>query len=90
MSVKNFDAPFHLYLWQVQRESPWILGPKVKVDWDYSFQQSLRQGSTTHAQNRNVGIDIIQANNCWRKLERSGNRDPSLSMLETYTDAIAS
>ena len=90
MTISQFDALFHKYLGQVQVDYPRILNPQVDVQQEYSFRRSLRRGSTTHARNRAIDVDVIIANNRWRTSAKAGNRDPSLSMLETYTDAVAS
>jgi hypothetical protein len=90
MTIAQFDALFHKYLAAVQVSDPAVLDPQVDVEQEYSFRRSLRRGSTTHARNRGVPSDVVEANNRWRKMERAGNRDPTLSMLDTYTDALAS
>ena len=90
MKISQLDTLLHKYLGAVQASSPEVLDPQVDVEQEYSFRRSLRRGSTTHARNRGVPADVVDFNNRWRKIERAGNRDPSLSMLDTYTDALAS
>jgi hypothetical protein len=88
--VVELDELFHQYLLVVQEECPELLGPGVDVERDYSVRRSIRRGATTHALNRGIPAEVIDANNRWRKAERAGNRDPSLAMLQVYTDAAAS
>ena len=90
MTIPQFDSLLHKYLAAVQSSAPDVLDPQVDVEQEYSFRRSLRRGSTTHARNRGVPSDIVEVNNRWRKIERARNREPSLTMLDTYTDALAS
>jgi hypothetical protein len=87
--ISELDEVFHRNLVALQERAPELLGPGVDVERSYSFRRSVRRGSTTHALNRGVPGEVIDANNRWRK-ERAGNRDPSLPMLQMYTDAVAS
>jgi len=88
--ISELDEVFHRYLVALQVKAPELLGPGVDVERSYSFRRSVRRGSTTHALNRGVPGEVVEANNRWRKAERAGNRDPSLPMLQMYTDAVAS
>ena len=90
ITIAQLDVLFHEYLATLQVVSPELLSPQVEVDHTYSFRRSIRRGSTTHARNRNVPVDVIETNNRWKRLDRAGFREPSLSMVETYTDAVAS
>ena len=88
--ISELDEIFHRYLAALQGRAPELVGPGVDVERSYSFRRSVRRGSTTHALNRGVPGEVVDANNRWRKAERAGNRDPSLPMLQMYTDAVAS
>jgi hypothetical protein len=88
--VAELDKLFHRYLLVVPEESPELIGPNVDVEQDYSSRRSIRRGATTHALNRWIPAEVVDANNHWRKAERAGNRDPSLAMPQVYTDAAGS
>ena len=88
-SIIELDVLFHRYLREVQQVMTGVIDPSVPVERDYSLRRSLRRGSNTHARNRDIPVDVIEANNRWRKHERAGNREPSLSMVDTYTDVVA-
>jgi hypothetical protein len=55
------------------------LWPSVGVERDYSPRRSIRRGATTHALNRGILAEVVDATNRWRKAEQAGNRDPSLA-----------
>jgi hypothetical protein len=88
--VAELDKLFHRYLLVVQEGNPELIGPNVDVERDYSSRCSIRRGATTHVLNRGIPVEVVNANNRWRKAERAGNRDPNLAMLQVYTDAAAS
>ena len=90
ISVSELDVLFHEWLATLQAAAPEILSPRVDVEQAYSFRRSIRRGSTTHARNRHVPQDVIETNNRWQRETRAGNRVAQVSMLETYTDAVAS
>jgi hypothetical protein len=88
-TLSELDGLFRRYLKELQVSRPEILSSDSNVDQEFSFRRSLRRGSTTHARNRSIPKDVIEANNRWRKHEHSKNKEPSLSMLDTYTDVVA-
>lgn len=87
--ISQLDVLFHRYLATLQDKALELIHGRVNVEEEYSFRRSIRRGSTTHARNRGVASDVVEANNRWRKVSAAGNRAPGLSMLETYTDAQA-
>jgi hypothetical protein len=63
---------------------------KVNVAEEYSASRSMRRGATSEAQNAEIPIEVIEANNRWRKHMRSRGLTPGMSMMERYSDAKAS
>jgi len=53
---------------------------------EYAVFRSFRRGATTEAVNEGITPDIIDANNCWRRMDQAGTSQPALSMREHYTD----
>ena len=89
-TVGDIDILF-LQLWnRVQERNPKLLPETVKVNEEFSISRSARRGATAHAQNCGVPETVIQANNRWRKFQRSRGMTPGMSMMERYSDAKAS
>ena len=61
---------------------------ELDIREDFSINRSFRRGSTTHAQNRNLDQDTINANNRWRKINRAKGRKAKLDMIEEYSDIV--
>ena len=89
-TVGDIDVLF-LRLWiRVQDQHPRLLPATVKVEEEFSISRSARRGATAHAQNCQVPSEVIQANNRWRKHQRSRGMTPGMSMMERYSEAKAS
>lgn len=88
--VGDMDQLFHSILARVQAKSPKVLSKDVNIEEEFSVSRSLKRGATAQARNMNVPADVIEANNRWRKKERSRGSTPHMSLLERYTDARAS
>jgi hypothetical protein len=86
----DLDPAFHEVLKRVQERWPHVIPPSVKVEDDYSVRRSLRRGSSSQAQNQGIPASVVEANNRWRKHERSRGVLPSMGMMERYSDAKAS
>ena len=70
--------------------APEVLNPKVKVEDEASLFHSGRKGSVGQARNMQIPKDVIDSNNCWRKVERSGGRQITVGMIEHYSDVATS
>jgi hypothetical protein len=86
----DLDPAFHEVLKRVQERWPHVIQAAVKVEDDYSVRRSLRRGSTSQAQNQGIPQSVVEANQRWRKHERSQGVLPSMGMMERYSDAKAS
>ena len=86
----DLNSLFHDVLRRAQARFPDIIGKSVKVEDEYSIRRSLRRGATTHAMNRGIPEEVVEANNRWRRHLHSRGVLPSMSMLERYSDAKAS
>jgi hypothetical protein len=53
---------------------------------DFSINRSFRRGSTAHARNMKVPVDVVEVQNRWRKFERAKGKRARLSMIENYSD----
>jgi hypothetical protein len=84
------EPAFHDVLKRVQERWPHVIAPTVVVEDDYSIRRSLRRGSTTQAGNQEIPREVVEANQRWRKHERSQGVLPSMGMVERYSDAKAS
>ena len=88
--VGDLDIMF-LSLWKrIQILHPNLIPKTVDVDDEYSISRSARRGSTTHAFNMQIPPHVVEANNHWRKHQRSRGSTPNMSMMERYSDAKAS
>jgi hypothetical protein len=79
----DLDPAFHEVLKRVQERWPHAIQAAVKVEDDYSVRRSLRRGSTSQAQNQGIPESVVEANQRWRKHERSQEVLPSMGMMET-------
>lgn len=55
----------------------------------YGILRSLRRGTTAHARNNGVSVDLLNAVNRWRKHKDSRTNAPRLDMDEVYTQLEA-
>ncbi|MFN9978286.1 MAG: hypothetical protein ACK53Y_00140, partial [bacterium] len=53
---------------------------------EFGILRSFRRGATSETANQGGPPDVIDANNRWQKVMKSGASHPSLSMREHYTD----
>lgn len=67
---------------------PSILPENVTVD-GFSCRRSFRRGATTQAQNVQLPESVINTNNRWRQVDKSGLRVNFSSLIQTYTDMVA-
>jgi hypothetical protein len=86
----DLDPAFHEVLKRVLERWPHVIQAAVKVEDDYSVRRSLRRGSTSQAHNQGIPESVVEANQRWRKHERSQGVLPSMGMMERYSDAKAS
>jgi hypothetical protein len=86
----DLDPAFHEVLKRVQDRWPHVISESVKVEDDYSIRRSLRRGSTSRAQNQGIAASVVEANQRWRKHERSQGVLPSMGMMKRCSDAKAS
>ena len=87
MSISELDVYFHGLLREVQQRYPKVIEESVDVEKEYSMYHSLQRGTTLEAQNADIGINVIESHNQWRKKMRSNGIKPNTSMMEHYTDA---
>jgi hypothetical protein len=85
----DWDSVFHDYLRGVQEKWPGTLSPTVGIEGEYSLRRSLRRGSTSQARNKKIPKEVIELNNRWRKVDRSGGRQVAVGMMEHYSDVRA-
>ena len=74
-------------------EEDGLIAKSLLVREAYGVSRSFRRGSTTaasNAPNSECNEDDINRNNRWRTEDRSGTRQPDLSMLQLYTDTTQS
>lgn len=89
-SVGDLDVLYISILKRVQRKWPNVIPDSIEVAKECSALRSMRRGATAEAQNSQIPQEVINANNRWRKHERSRGLTPGMSMMERYTDAKAS
>ena len=75
---------------RIQQEHPDLIRPGLKVHEEYKLSRSFHRISNSEAQNRGVNDGDIDRNNCWRKVEKEGDRKVKLRMRDHYTDALVS
>jgi hypothetical protein len=85
--IADMDESFHYYLRIVQQRWPGVLAREVNVEEEFSIERSLRRGSTSQARVQEIGQDVVEANNRWRKVDRAKGKTASLGMMEHYSDA---
>jgi hypothetical protein len=76
-------------LLRVQEKHAEIIGANVNVEEEYSARKSFKRGATSQALNKKIPQDVIEANNRWRKDEKSRGSTPHMALLERYADARA-
>lgn len=67
---------------------PSILPENVTVH-GFSCRRSFRRGATTQAQNVQLPESVINTNNRWRQVDKSGLKVSYSSLIQTYTDMVA-
>ncbi len=82
----DFEQNFFDRLEQVQSSRPELIPPSDDIEEEYGIYRSFRRGSTSEATNQGLTPDVIDANNRWRRFNRSGAARPSLTMREHYSD----
>jgi hypothetical protein len=88
-NMGDLDPAFHEVLERVQERWPHVIQASVSVEDGYSVRRSLRRASTSQAQNQGIPESVVEANQRWRKHERSQGVLPSMGMMR-YSDAKAS
>jgi hypothetical protein len=84
----EFDEPLIERLVWIQENTQGLIPMSVDL-WDVvGCQRSMRRGATTEALNMEVYASCIDANNCWRKVERAKWKRPSMSMRQLYTEML--
>jgi hypothetical protein len=86
----DLEPAFHDILKRVQERFPNVIHKSVNVEDDYGIARTERRGSNAQAQNQGIPESVIEANQRWRKHERSQGVLPSMGMMERYSDAKAS
>jgi hypothetical protein len=87
--VGDLDNIFHPVLIRAKGSFPEVIRLEVNVEEEYSVSRSLKRGATSQARNKEIPADVIEANNCWRKVERARGSTPHMALLERYADARA-
>mmetsp|Transcript_17572 Transcript_17572/g.49643 ORF Transcript_17572/g.49643 Transcript_17572/m.49643 type:complete len:426 (+) Transcript_17572:14374-15651(+) len=62
-----------------------FIADDIDVRDQYGLDRSARRGSTAHARNMQVPLDIINANNRWRVEANSTTGNPRLDMVDVYS-----
>ena len=73
---------------EIQSQRPELFPPGIDIAEDYLLVRSLRRGSTTLAQVLQVPKEVIDLNNRWRKIEAAMGREPSLPMMQLYSEIM--
>jgi hypothetical protein len=87
--VGDLDTVLRPLLLRVQEKHPETIGDDLNVEEEYSARRSFKRGATSQALNKKIPQDVIEANNHWRKDEKSRGSTPHMALLERYTDARA-
>ena len=86
--IGEYDPQFIERLEEIQSQRPELFPPGINIAEDYSLVRSLRRGSTTLARVRKIPQDVIDLNNRWRKIEAAMGRQPSLPMMQLYSEIM--
>jgi hypothetical protein len=86
MKTTHFEPSFLDRLNCIKNERPDLMAGVEDVYEEFGILRSLRRGATSETANQGVPPDVIDANNRWQKVMKSGASHPSLSMREHYTD----
>ena len=57
----------------------------VDIDGYMSLIRSIRRGYTIEALNMVLDVEVLEANNCWRKRGNLNREEAGLSVLAPYT-----
>jgi hypothetical protein len=90
-SGKNYEPFLISKLKAVQKETNGIVPKGIEVEELFGVSRSFRRGSVaaaSNAPNDECNEDDINRNNRWRKEDRAGTRNASLSMVQVYTDTL--
>jgi hypothetical protein len=82
--MHEFEDDFFTVLEKVQATTD-LIGDDIDVREDYGISRSERRGVTAHARNMDIPIDLLNANNRWRKEANSATGNPRLDMMDVYT-----
>ena len=86
--IGEYDPHFIERLEEIHGQRLELFPPTVNIAEDYSLVRSLRRGSTTLARVRKIPEDVIDLNNRWRKVEAAMGRQPSLPMMQLYSEIM--
>lgn len=90
---KTYERYLFSLLKEIQDKTTGLIPTKLDVEEAYGISRSGRRGGTTNAQNapnEECNDNDIERNNRWRTEEKAGNKKPSLSMIQLYTDSLYS
>ena len=85
-SSSFLNGNLHSVLEIIQHNQSGLIPLDIDVVEKYSTYRSFRRGATTHAQEQQVPISIIEMNNRWRKVERRQGSLPRLPMTQLYLE----
>ena len=85
-SSSFLNENLHSVLEIIQHNQSGLIPLDIDVVEKYSTYRSFRRGATTHAQEQQVPISIIEMNNRWRKVERRQGSLPRLPMTQLYLE----
>jgi len=90
---KVYESYLFSLLKEIQEKTVGLIPNKLEVEEAYGISRSGRRGGTTNAQNapnEECNDNDIERNNRWRTEEKAGNKRPSLSMIQLYTESLYS